>query len=197
MENGKRIVLNSAGLGGGFALVAAVILGVCIWWGSRPARPKPWNTTAITATYDDVRTEGETNTVAFDYTLQNNTDQDLRISDGTNVQVAAHLRQSNALSFSKQDTITTTYPIYVPAHSRSHFTIGLAYPTPMKGDSDAPDDVRHDAQTKLAQYIVKNLNNIDGLVLMDDITKYQINLPDGWDARAKEALKVKTLDSVK
>jgi hypothetical protein len=49
MENWKRIVLKAAGFGGGFAVVAAIILGVVASWSGRPAKPKPMNTHAVTA----------------------------------------------------------------------------------------------------------------------------------------------------
>jgi hypothetical protein len=48
MENWKRILLRSAGCGGGFAVVLSAILGTALWWSGRPAKPKPWNTQAIT-----------------------------------------------------------------------------------------------------------------------------------------------------
>ncbi|WP_263379504.1 hypothetical protein [Granulicella paludicola] len=197
MENWKRIVLKAAGFGGGLALVGAIILGVCVWWSSRPPKPKPWNTGAITAQYEDVRTQGDNNTLAFDYTLVNNTDHDYHLTDATGVHIAAHLRRSNALSFDDSGRLKTDYPIYVPAHSRVRFPILLEYPIPVKDDSDAPVDVRHDNETKLAKYIVENLSNIDGLVLMDDNARYQINFPDGWTQRAKEPLRVKSPDTSK
>jgi hypothetical protein len=44
--NWKMILLRSAGFGGGFAIIAALLLGGIIWWSNRP---KPWSENAITA----------------------------------------------------------------------------------------------------------------------------------------------------
>lgn len=197
MENWKAIALKAAAFGGGFALVGAVILCVVVWWSGRPQKPKPWDTAAIAAQYEDVRTQGDNNSLAFDYTLVNNTDHDYRLADATGVHIAAHLRRSNALSFDDSGRLKTDYPIYVPARSRVRFQVILDYPIPVKDDLEAPMDVRHDNETKIAKYIVENLSNIDGLVLMDDNARYQINFPDGWTQRAKEPLRVKNPDTSK
>ena len=189
MPNWKLWFIKAAGLGVGFAVAGGLLLGIALWWSSRPAKPKPWNHQAITATYEDVRTEGDNNNIAFDYTLQNNTDTDYRIQDGTNVHLAAHLHRSNSLSFSHTDTITVSYPIYLPARSRAHLSVQFAYPTPLKENYDASTVARHDFETKLAKYVVNELTNIDGIVLLDDGSRYQIDMPDGWTSRSKEPLR--------
>lgn len=81
IQGWKRMLLRVAGFGAGFAAVSALILGFGLWWLHRPAKPKPWNTTAITASFAQLSSEGENYTIVFVYTLQNNTDADYRIAD--------------------------------------------------------------------------------------------------------------------
>jgi hypothetical protein len=47
MDNRKKILLRAAGFGGGFAIIGAAIVALALWWSSRPVKPKPLNTDAI------------------------------------------------------------------------------------------------------------------------------------------------------
>ena len=51
--NWKIILLRSAGFGGGFAIVAALLLGGIIRWSDRP---KPWSERAVTAKPTEIYT---------------------------------------------------------------------------------------------------------------------------------------------
>jgi hypothetical protein len=193
MVNWKKILLWAVGIGAGFALTTALIIGGFMWWSSRPPKPKPWNQNAITATYDNLGTEGEKNNFWFAYTLENHTNEDYRIdSESPEVHLAVLLRRSNnALSFGDNKDITTDYPVFIPAKKSVRFQVRITYPYTDKEDYSAPDDVRHDWETKAAIYLTKELNNVNGFALIDERTRYEINMPNGWDARAKEQLRVK------
>lgn len=189
MDNWKRILLKAAGVGGGFALVAAVILGIVVSWSGRPVKPKPWDDKAIVASYESLDTEGETNTFRFNYTLENKTDIDYRVETDSRVHLAAFLKQSQALSFSNSENLHADYPIYIPAKSRVRFQIHLGYPYPIKPDYNASNDVRHDFYTKEAQYVTNELGNVDGFILLDDDHRYKIVMPNGWTERAKQPMR--------
>ncbi|MGB8477909.1 MAG: hypothetical protein WCE63_03590 [Acidobacteriaceae bacterium] len=191
MENWKKLLLRAAGFGAGFAVIAGVILGGALWWSSRPPRPKPWDEKAITASYEGLDTEDAANTLRFVYTLQNNTNTDYRIENDSSVHLAAFLERSQALSFGDTEHLHTDYPVYVPAKSRVRFTVHLGYPYPIKPNYEASDDEQHDFNTKVAQYVTKELGNVDGFVLLDDNSKYKIVMPNGWAERAKLPMKTK------
>jgi len=191
MDGWKKILFRAAGFGIGFALLSAIIIGSALWWSSRPVKPKPWNTKAITATFDTLNTEGETNTLEFVYTLENNTDVDYRASDGNQIHLASNLVSQHSLSFDTQNFITTDYPIYIPAKSRVRFELHLAYPYPIKQDVNARPDIRYDYTTVLAQFVDKTFRNLDGFVLLDDNARYQVMMPNGWAERAKEPLRIR------
>jgi hypothetical protein len=191
MDNWKRILLRAAGFGAGFAVVAAFIIGAVFWWSSRPPKVKPWDDKAITASYESLDTEGDANTFRFVYTLENKTDTDYRVENDSNIHLAAFLKRSQALSFSDSKNLHTDYPIYVPAKSRVRFTVHLGYPYPIKPNYEASDDEQHDFNTKVAQYVTKELGNIDGFTLLDDNSRCKIVMPNGWAERAKLPMKAK------
>ena len=138
----KRVLAVGIGWGIGTGVTLALTLGLFLRYNSRPKPPKPWNSAAITATYDFVDTEADKNTVVFIYTLENNTDFDYRAEEGQEITMSAKLNRQNSLSpfamngdFSKID-----YPIVVPAKKRIEFLVHLSYPCPIQKDPNANDD---------------------------------------------------------
>ena len=89
METWRKIFLRAAGFGAGAIVTAAVIIGAIVRWPRRPEKSKPWNTSAITASFDSIDTEGDTNTMVFVYTLQNNTDVDYQVQDDRFIHIGA------------------------------------------------------------------------------------------------------------
>jgi hypothetical protein len=190
METWKKILLRAAGFGAGFALTAAVIVGPFVWWSGRPPKPKPWNKTAISASFDTIDAEGEQNTLIVVYTLQNNTDADVRISDDSSLHLGALLIRSKSFSFDKSEFLSTDYPIYLPSKSRVRFKLHIKYPYAEKEDLNASADVLHDWVTKVCKYVTEEFGNLDGFVMLDELNRYEVDMPNGWVERGKEPLRV-------
>jgi hypothetical protein len=197
MENWKKILLRAAGFGVGFAIIAVLALGVLMWQGNRAQKPKPWDPKAITATYDYVGVEGERNAALFVYILDNSTDMDYHVTDGTNIHLAGTLADTKALSFEGPDWLKIDYPIYIPAHSRIRFSIHVPMYFLESPVENASDDAKYDYYTRLDQFIVAGAGNLDGFVLLDDSTRYKITFPNGWAERAKKPMRVKNVVSSK
>ncbi len=191
METWKKIFLRAAGFGAGAIVAAAVVIGVFVWWSKRPEKPKPWNTSAITASFDSIDTEGDTNTLIFVFTLQNSTDVDYQVQDDSSIHLGAMLQRSKAFSFDKSDFLKTDYPIYVPAKSRVRFKLHVHYPYSIREDLTASDDVRHDWETKICKFANDEFSNLSGFVLMDERSRFQVTMPNGWTERSKEPLRTK------
>jgi hypothetical protein len=114
METWKKILLRATGFGVGLAITAAVIVGLFAWWSGRPKKPQPWNKSAITASFDDVESEGEQNTLIVVYTFQNNTDTDVEITNDNSLHLGALLsvdqnRSHLTRQVSSQPTIQSTF----------------------------------------------------------------------------------------
>jgi hypothetical protein len=79
--NWKRLILAAAGFGAGFAAFVAAI-GAGVYWYAN--RPKPWNKSALTATFAtlefDTRPQATSYKVDLLYDVQNTTQQQLRFS---------------------------------------------------------------------------------------------------------------------
>ena len=195
MHPWKKILLRAAGFGGGFAIVAAIIVGIAVWSSARPAKPKPWNIKAVTAKYDGLSvTNGS---LKVWYALENNTDDDFRIESDEGVHLGAELKEPKALSFTDKEHTTTDYPIYVPARRNVRFAINVVFLKPEIGAEGTTEDEKSDYRTKLAQFALTSLPNVDYFVLMDDNSRDEIDLPTGWEELAKQPLKVKTPDASK
>lgn len=94
MANWKRFLLIGAGFGAGVATISALILGGWMWYRSRPAKPKPWDTRAIVATFDYPATETgqftddpKAESIVVYYTLENETDTDYRMPPQEQIEV--------------------------------------------------------------------------------------------------------------
>ena len=227
----KRLVLISASAGAGVAVTLLLIIGGHNWYQSRP---KPWDTSAVKATFHYIDTEGVNTTLVFMYTLENTTDFDYRLPDKSRAVVMAKLKKEKSLS-DDSGYIKVDYPVFVPAKQRLRFFIHIPYSytepldfysvirdpnflgLPLKekhkvllsigqdfarlpkieqdrilyciqAGRDYPEKLEACAtreqwetyRKKLAAYVNKQMPNLDGFVLFDNINRYQIDFPKGW-----------------
>jgi hypothetical protein len=187
MPTWKRVLLRSAGLGGGFAIVLCAIVGTWVWYSGRPKPPKPWDKRAITAEYDFVRPNGDKDYLTFHYILQNNTDFDYRVDSDNEIQISGRLKQEKGYSTFADRYVTTEYPIFVPAKNRVWVSLTIPYPYPVKEKEKPTDDERKQFTTAVAKYVVDEMGNLGGFVLFDTRNRYEIDFPAGWGERAKQA----------
>jgi hypothetical protein len=75
----KRILLKSVGVGIGIGVGLGISVAIVAWYTSRPTPQKPWDSNAITATFEHADTRGEDHHIRFLYTLENHTDTDYKI----------------------------------------------------------------------------------------------------------------------
>ena len=197
MEPWKRIVLKAAGFGVGFAVVAALIIGTCLWWSSRPVKPKPWNKAAISASYEAILAAGKDNTVEIMFTLRNNTDQDYKVTDESSTHVGVSTRQFQVTNYQDKDFARFDYPIFVPAKSQVQVILNVPLIMKERLRDGASDDEEHDYNTRVAQLMKVAADNVSGFVLLDDNARYEIDLPEGWTERAGMPMKVKAPDTSK
>jgi hypothetical protein len=168
--------------------VAAAIIGVSLWYQNRPHPPKPWNSKAITATYDYPDTEsGPADNVGFRpdqlvfyYTLENTTDFDYRIPQRDQFQLTGKLARENSLTGDDQNLTLGGEPLFLPAKQRVRVGIHLGFGVKSSfGPSDTSDD-RKKRRKAIAEYMNDNANNLDGFVLFDLENRFRIDFPSGW-----------------
>jgi hypothetical protein len=190
MSNWKRILLFGGAAGAG-AVVAIALIATGFYYLSH--RVKPWNSRAVTAEYDNLRTEGPDHTFVFAFTLVNHTDQDFHLDgQSDHLKVAARLRSENSLSFDEGAAFMgLDYPIYVPEHGRTRMTVHFKIPyvsSDPVDPSNGSDDERKDWETKVSRFVTDHYENLSGFTILDTTSRYEIDLPSGWEERSKDSL---------
>lgn len=174
----KSIAPISASFGAGFAFLLAVIIGVVFWHNSRP---RAWKKDAIKAHFASIGlTSGLDHLpMVFEYDLENKTDGNYRIGDGSGLTVMATLAQSNAFSEdfgqSQPSNATVSGPSFIPPHAVGRIRVRVVYDYP----SDFTKNDRSNMD-KVAKFVGGELKGISGFVLFDTTNHFRIDLPSGW-----------------
>jgi hypothetical protein len=173
----KTALLRGFGFGAGFALVCLVAIGAWVWNSNRPKLPVPWNSRALTATYEFVTSEGEPQHLVFAYTLQNNTNQDYRLDGHEDLELVNKLSTEKSIYRQTEKSPHIRFPVFVPAHGRTTFLFDE--PSEYTGKKDDEGDAeRHRADVQ--EFVKENYRNVNGFILFDHTHRYQIDLPKGW-----------------
>jgi hypothetical protein len=135
------------------------------------ASPNAWNSGAIQSTLAGVRVRELDAThavVVFFYDLDNRTDNDYRLASGPNVVIMSRLQPNGSLS--SDQPITLDSSAFVPAKNRTRIAleIGHAFDWPTQRDAAAERQVR--------QFVADQVAGLEGFVLFDQATRYQIDL---------------------
>lgn len=187
----KRIFLRAAGFGAGAVLTAAVCLGLFVWYKSRPAKPKPWNRSAIAAQFYRVSTGSEGDSkLEFEYILENETDRDYHLQSYETPRIAGKVHDTNSLvGFDDQDEFSLKLPIFVPAHQKTRISLTLpsyGFSSPVHLSNSSSDDERRKYYAAVAAHVTQRMSNLDGFVVFDESLRYQIDLPNGWKKEFEE-----------
>ena len=174
----KRTILWGITFGISFAIACAIIIGAVNWYKSRP---KPWNTSAITASYETLEFSlpDEGFIIEFQYDLQNNTNRNYDLQPANYV-LMAKLNQGGVLSKDfghyQKGEASIDGPSFLPPKSKTRVTIKVQYYYP--SDFTAAD--RQDAK-KVLPSVRRRVSELDGFVAFDNTNNFQIVMPKGWD----------------
>lgn len=192
----------SASAGAGFAVVFSLIVAAVFWYRLQPKPPTPWNTTAITAKFDLIATEGTQKTLVFYYHLQNTTDTDYRVGSVPpyNVMIMAKTKSlhvsSNAIRSREGseilpieelqtlepsgDWLSMDDSVFIPAKQTVRVAVRLGYAYAERLKMNPTSDEKRAYQEKLAVHVADRFSTLDGFVVFDEWNRYQIDLPRGW-----------------
>jgi hypothetical protein len=176
MENWKRILLKSAGFGGGFAVVLSAILGTALWWSGRPAKPKPWNTQAISPPGGKNELEVQIREEVFHLqpicNLKNNTGSDYKMpapESGTLMTVNPRNGGLEKLGGTTWDTA-----VVVPAGQ----TVNVKFDIPYNLSEYGETATGLSEEKKLQEFADRRLKEIKDLKFFDDTQRYEIDCPN-------------------
>lgn len=135
------------------------------------ARSDSWNSSAIQGTLAGVRVrelDPTHATVVFSYDLDNRTDTDYRLASGPNVVIMSRLKPSGSLSGDQQISLDTN--AFVPAKNRTRISIETSRPFDWPSQQDAA------AERQIRQLVADEVSGLEGFVLFDQSTRYEIDL---------------------
>ncbi len=143
--------------------------------GSGGSAPKPWNSSAITASYvgAQLRQLDSGNAALYlAYEVTNHTDSDYRLADGPGALVMGRLRADGSLS--SQQPVRLSYPTFLPARQRAR--VALEVPSAFGW----PDESDTAYQDKLRDFVNQKLMDVQAFVLFDQADRFEIEFPSGW-----------------
>jgi hypothetical protein len=175
MNDWKKIIVRSASFGA--ALAITLIIGIAIWsyFSSLPKRPKPWNTSAIKATFSELHLfTGDRLLVTFQYILENTTQYDYCLPNDNE---AAFIRMAKNNGLTKDHELTWDKGTCVPTGQKVAMSFKLTYDY---NEYSFPKSDKDNLE-KLSKFMNRRLSEVDGFVVLDNQHRYQINFPKGWD----------------
>lgn len=178
----KRLVIFGTSAGAGFALSIAIIVGCFAWYSSHHNPPETWNSSAIKASFDAVKVEGDDNHFEFYYLLDNTTNADYTLDESSTPTLVGKLKEQNSLTQPVGKELPLNYPIFIPSKQRGRYHISLLtykYPGGKPKDGLGSEE-RSTYEKGLSKYVSEMFQNLDGFVLFDESHRYQINFPRGW-----------------
>jgi len=181
-RNWKIILLRSAGLGGGFAVGAALLLGGIIWWSNRP---KPWSEKAVTAKPTELYTRqiGAELRLEFHYAFTNHTNSEYTLPSAESGALMRHV--PNASSVEKLDGASWDTTIRIPPGQ----SVGVVFSVPYRLGEFSTSNEELDTADKLTEFLGRRLRDINGMTFFDYAAKYRIEMPDIREALPKEGAK--------
>ena len=179
----KKTLFASAAFGAGFAIVLAIAASIAVWLAHRP---RPWNSTAITAkpTHLVVETAGEELHFRFRYALTNHTGSDYIVVGPENAALMKRIPEDSSLQ--RLDGATWDDTIRVPAGQ----SVNVVFDVPVRladynttaADLNSADSNSDAMPARYSQFIDSRLREMNGLVLIDYANRYRIDLPRDWNA---------------
>lgn len=133
-----------------------------------------WNRNGVKALYmaTQLREVNKTHaSLILSYDLDNLTNVDYRLSDGSGVVIMSRAKSDGSLT--QEQAIHLSYPVFLPAGQRAHLAVEIT-----KEFTWPKDDSHHDE--KLKEFVRQTLATVRGFVLFDENSHSQIDLPAAW-----------------
>jgi hypothetical protein len=148
---------------------------------------KPWNRTAIRAEFVELAASDRKDRIKLWYTLTNATDADYRIQNmsGITTAVSAHGKTDFLYAFN-QGMISLEMPLIIPANRKIRAMLTVALQTDKSVPSDASDATVRIYKNDVMSFLRSKYSKMQGFVLMDEGTRYEIDFPAGAWSETEE-----------
>lgn len=186
----KRFFFIGAGFGTAVVILAVAIAGGWGWYQSRPQKPRPWNASAIIATFDHPDTEpgpekGDgvpPNDIVLYYTLENMTEFDYQLPLKDHREINAKLKESNSIVPVKH-LIALDEGVFVPGKQRVRIKLTMHFAAMTNLSYEDTKENRRKRGNEIVDHLKNEFSNIDGFVMFDPGSRYQINFPGDWKSK--------------
>jgi hypothetical protein len=169
----KTTLLKIAAAAAGITLVLCLALGGLIWY---KARPRPWNTTAVTAS--EIPTfgadTGKDAKIHLRYPAQNHTDTDYKVEKVNDLRIMARLKNGALTSPLEGDYISIDGPLFIPAQQSGTISLVVLSVTPA---AQASEQTNEDYHEQIRDALNQSMNAFQGFAIFDEKNRYQIDLP--------------------
>lgn len=181
MPTWKKILLRSAGFGAGFAIVVCGVIGGVLWYSSRPSKAvNKWNTTALKVTeppaFGAYKNDKDSRMyVEFNYSVQNNTDDDYKIESAESLKVLVRFTDGSVSEPVTTEAASVKLPVFLPAKETGALSLVIQQSVPTKTERETDEDYHE----QLRSYLEKqwSRDKLAGFVLYDETNRYELNLP--------------------
>ncbi len=176
MPKWKRLLLVGAGFGAGFALLGAVLFGLVAWWSSRPAKTRPWNTTALQASDTEVRFSSGTDEafIILACRVKNNSGDDYSIPQKPDGRLMVVTEDNGVLE--ERPEAFWSNDVTIPAGT----TVNVPFTFPFKLVNYDLTAAQSSNMTIMGKWVDERLSHIRGLKFYDSAHKYELDCPDKW-----------------
>lgn len=177
MPTMKEHFIRFFGFGVGTGLALALAFLAIAWWDSRPAKPKPWDTKAVTASYINFRVNDD-HDFDFSYSFRNNTDQDITlVDDSALLRIVGKTSEGDLAECDK--CITLKSSSFIPAHKSTQVSLLLHDKSPSGSDAGSSPEATQ-AHKQALQYLRDDYKRLDGFEIFDETRRIEIVMAPGW-----------------
>ena len=174
MYTWKKVFIRSAGFGFGAIMAIALIVGLWLWYNSRPKPVKPWDSQAITSCFSDLQVSvGDRIIAEFRYSLESSLDHDYVLPSDDE---SAFIVLPDGKGLAKKENLEWPKGAILPAHQK----ISITFKIPFDYNDFYPRKHRDDLG-KLNAFMKRRLKEIEGFVILDRKRRYEIKFPKGWE----------------
>jgi len=176
MAQWKKIVIAAV-------CAATVLLTMRFAFSQLPDRKPPappadaWKHGVLTAEFAGLQVheiDASHSTLIFFFDLENSSYSDFRLTNGPNVSVMSRLQHNSSLSALSHPRLQES--AFIPARNRTRIAIVIdrSFVWPAAGDPSA--------DAKIRQLVSQEVADLQGFTLFDQASRYQIDLPGGWQS---------------
>lgn len=165
---------------GGLAAGAVLVLSVFVVAASSlklfpREKSLGWNQGTIRVSYvgSQLREIDKSNSaLMISYDLENDTDSDYRLVNGPGVVILSRLKSDG--SFSQEQPVRLSYPVFLPARQHARLAIEITQPFVWPAEKDPA------FLDKMKDFVKQRLENVGNFVLFDEANRLELELPSGW-----------------